>query len=87
MSANDAWLAVLNARYHLTHKWDVLIEGRRLVADQAGFDESGFLGAFSRQVGQNIELGLGYNLGSFSDDLTDLTYDDRGVFLNLSAKF
>ena len=29
----------------------------------------------------------GYNFGSFSDDLRDLTLDDRGVFLNMVGKF
>jgi hypothetical protein len=32
-------------------------------------------------------VGVGYNFGKFSDDLTDLTQDDQGLFLNLVAKF
>ncbi|MBV2360790.1 hypothetical protein KUH32_13560 [Thalassococcus sp. CAU 1522] len=87
LQQNDAWLVVANARYHLTHKWDVLIEGRHLEADQAGLSETAFLGAVYRHVGNNLKLGLGYNFGSFSDDLTDLTYDDEGAFVNLIAKF
>ena len=84
---NDAWLAVLNARYHLTHKWDALIEARYLEASDAGFSESGILAAAYRHVGNNVKLGVGYNFGSFSDDLTDLTLDDKGLFVNLVAKF
>ncbi len=84
---NDAWLGVVNARYHVTHKWDVLLEGRYLAAEQAGIDEASVLGAVYRHVGQNAKIGLGYNFGQFSDDLTDLTYDDQGLFLNLIAKF
>ena len=30
LADNDAYLGVINARYHLTHKWDLLIEGRYL---------------------------------------------------------
>jgi hypothetical protein len=30
---------------------------------------------------------VGYNFGIFSDDLTDLTFDDRGLFVNLTAQF
>jgi hypothetical protein len=30
---------------------------------------------------------MGYNFGSFSDDLTDLNHDDEGVFLNIIAKY
>ena len=87
LQQNDAWLTVLNARYHVTHKWNVLLEGRRLVAEQAGFDDTSALASISRQIGRNIELGAGYNFGAFSDDLTDLTYDDKGAFINLVAKF
>ena len=86
-AANDAWLAVANARYQVTHKWDVLLEGRALVAVQADLTEFGVLGAVYRHVGNNYKIGLGYNFGSFSDDLTDLTFDDRGLFINLVAKF
>ncbi|WP_420860402.1 hypothetical protein [Algirhabdus cladophorae] len=87
LAKNDAWLGVVNARYHVTHKWDVLVEGRYLAADQAGFSEYGLLGAAYRHVGNNVKVGVGYNFGSFSDDLTDLTYDDKGLFVNFVAKF
>lgn len=85
--ANDAWLLVANTRYHVTHKWDVLVEGRILTAEQAGTTEFGLLGAAYRHIGNNYKIGVGYNFGKFSDDLTDLTFDDRGVFINLIAKF
>ncbi|WP_299191215.1 hypothetical protein [uncultured Litoreibacter sp.] len=84
---NDAWLVVANARYHVTHKWDVLVEGRVLKAEQAGTTEFGLLGAAYRHFGNNYKLGVGYNFGTFSDDLTDLTFDDKGLFINLIAKF
>ncbi|WP_298258136.1 hypothetical protein [uncultured Litoreibacter sp.] len=84
---NDAWLVVANARYHVTHKWDALIEGRVLRAEQAGTTEYGLLGAAYRHIGNNYKVGVGYNFGKFSDDLTDLTFDDRGMFINLIAKF
>ena len=86
-SDNDVYLAVINARYHLSHKWDVLLEGRYLTAEQGGFDNFGLLPAAYRHLGNNFKVGVGYNFGSFSDDLTDLTYDDEGIFLNLVAKF
>lgn len=84
---NDAWLVVANARYHLTHKWDVLVEARALRAEQAGTTQYGLLGAAYRHIGNNYKVGVGYNLGTFSDDLTDLTFDDKGLFVNLIAKF
>jgi hypothetical protein len=87
LQRNDAALAVLNARYHLTFKWDILVEGRYLTARQAGFDEFGVLATAYRHFGDNLLVGVGYNFGSFSDDLTDLTTDDQGVFLNIVAQF
>lgn len=84
---NDAALVVLNARYHMNHNWDVLIEGRSLRGFQSGVTETGFLGTIARQVGDNLMLGVGYNFGNFSDDLTDLVQDDRGAFINLVAKW
>lgn len=87
LADNDAYLGVINASYHLTHKWDLLIEGRYLEASDAGILQFGVLGAAYRHIGNNVKLGIGYNAGSFSDDLTDLTYDDEGMFINFIAKF
>lgn len=87
LSRNDAYLLVANARYHMLHNWDVLVEGRYLEAKQAGISETSALAAVYRHIGSTFKLGAGYNFGSFSDDLTDLTYDDKGVFVNLIAKF
>ncbi len=84
---NNAWLAVANARYHLVHDWDALIEVRGLGLDQAGTTDIGVLGAVYKHLGNNLKIGVGYNFGQFSDDLTDLTYDDKGAFINLIAKF
>ena len=47
----------------------------------------GALAAVSYDFGNNLRLAAGYNFGRFSDDLTDVTYDDQGVFLNLLSKF
>lgn len=87
LAKNDAALFVLNARYHLTHEWDFLLEGRHLEARDAGLSETGVLATIYRQVGPHAMIGLGYNFGTFSDDLTDLTTDDEGVFINLLTQF
>ncbi len=87
LASNDAWLAVATARYHIVHQWDALVEARMLRLEQAQTTDAGILGAIYRQFGNNLELGVGYNFGRFSDDLTDLTQDDKGAFINLVAKF
>lgn len=85
--SNDAWLAVVNARYNLVHNWDVLVEGRYFEATDADFSETGVLAAAYRHFGNNAKVGVGYNFGNISDDLTDLTQDEQGVFVNVIAKF
>lgn len=84
---NNAWLGVLNARYHIVHNWDILAEGRVLQTFPYGSRDYGLLIAAYHHFGNNLKLGIGYNFGSFSDDLTDLTYDDQGAFINLIGKF
>lgn len=84
---NDAWLGVVSARYHLVHNWDLLAEVRQLHAEQAGTTETGVLVGGYRQVNRNMSMGLIYNFGRFSDDLTDLVQDDKGLALNLIAQF
>ena len=39
----------------------------------------------SRDVGDHVKMGLGYNFTEFSDDLTDLSFDHHGVFLNVTG--
>ncbi|OUD10598.1 hypothetical protein BVC71_03655 [Marivivens niveibacter] len=84
---NDAWIAIANARYHLPHEWDALVELRYLNAVDADFAQGGALIALSRKVTDSVSLGIGYNATDFSDDLTDLTRNDQGAFITLMAEF
>lgn len=84
---NDAWLAVANLRFHVVQNWDMLFELRSLRLHQAKTTEFGAVAAAYRHFGDNVKVGVGYNFGSFSDDLTDLTRDDKGAFLNLIITF
>lgn len=84
---NDAWLAVASARYHLVNDWDALIEFRNFGLVQAETNDFSVLAAGYKQINQNVSLGVGYNFGRFSDDLTDLVEDDQGAFINLVASF
>jgi len=80
-------LGVLRADLKLIEDWSLLLEGRALYHPEASTADLGVLAALSYDVSQNLRLGLGYNFGQFSDDLRDLTYDDHGVFFNMTAKF
>jgi len=39
-----------------------------------------------RHIGNHVKFGVGYNFSRFSDDLTDLSYDHQGLFINIIGK-
>ena len=82
---NNASLYVIRGDYRMGENWEILLEGRLL--DMPDLDESraGALATISRYLGDHLKIGLGYNFTDFSDDLTDLSYDHHGVFLNLTG--
>lgn len=80
---NDASLYVLRGDLRFREAWDLLVEGRLLDMPDLAERRTGTLLTVSRQVGDHLKIGLGYNFSEFSDDLTDFDYDHRGFFLNL----
>ncbi len=73
--------------YHLTHKWDGIIEVRALDIDTESRTRRGILIELDRHFGEHLKLGLGYNFTEFSDDLTETGFDSRGFFLNATGKY
>jgi len=73
-------------RYHLIAKWDALVEYRWLGVLDGG-DQKGFLAGIDREVGQNFKIGIGYNFSRFSDDLTQVKFDNKGWFLNMTGYY
>jgi hypothetical protein len=86
-SGSTAHLGILRLDWHVVHKWDVMGELRALHGVEENVTESGALLGVYRHVGNNAKVGIGYEWGRVSDDLTDLDYDGSGVFLNIIAKF
>ncbi len=84
---SDALLFVGRVDWHLVKRWDLLLEGRVLDLIDAKDSRSGALVALYRHLGQHIKVGVGYNFTDFSDDLTDLDYDNHGLFFNIVGKF
>ena len=82
---NDASLYVLRGDYRLGKNWEVLTEGRLLDMADLGESRHGGLVMVSRYFGDHLKAGVGYNFTDFSDDLTDLSFEHRGVFLNLTG--
>lgn len=84
---SSAHLGVARIDWHVVNNWDILLEGRVLHTPEIETTDFGALAAVYRHVGDNFKVGVGYNFGSFSDDLSDLTKDDGGVFVNVVGKF
>ena len=62
---SDAWLAIANARMHLVHDWDSLVEARAVGTVQAEGLDLGVLATVYRQPGNNFEIGLAITLVGF----------------------
>lgn len=82
---NNANLYVIRGDYNFWKEWELLVEGRVLDMPDLSERRSGALAAVSRYVGDHLKIGIGYNFTDFSDDLTDLSYDHHGAFLNLTG--
>jgi hypothetical protein len=85
--ANGAQLYVLRADWEFKPDWEAMFETRLLDMSDIGDRRSGSLVVVSRYFGQHVKAGVGYNFTDFSDDLTDLSYDHHGAFLNLTGAF
>lgn len=86
-TSSTAHLGIVRADLRLVKKWDALVEARVLHLLEADQQHYGSLAAVYRHIGDNVKLGVGYNFGVFSDDLADLTLNDRGSFVNVVGKF
>ncbi len=80
-------LIVLRADWHWIYEWDIVTEARRLRVYDANDSRAGFLVGVYRYLGEHVKLGVGYNFTDFSDNLTDLSYRNRGWFLNAISTF
>ncbi len=82
---NGASLVVLRGDWQFRKNWEALIEARVLDMPDLSERRSGALVTISRYMGDHLKIGIGYNFTDFSDDLTDLSFDHQGVFLNLTG--
>ncbi len=78
-----AQLVVLRADWQFRKGWESLAEVRMLGLPDVSQRRRGALAAVYRHIGKYLKVGAGYNFTDFSDDLTDLRYDHKGVFVNL----
>jgi hypothetical protein len=82
---NNANLYVLRGDWQFRDVWGLLVEARMLDMPDLRERRDGALLTISRSVGDHARVGIGYNFAEFSDDLTDLSFDHQGIFLNLTG--
>ena len=80
---NTANLSVLRLDYRFLKQWDTLAEVRQLALPDINQRRRGVLTTIYHQISKNLKAGVGYNFTNFSDELTDLKYNHRGIFVNL----
>lgn len=85
--SSEAHLVVLRSDIHFTREFDGLVEWRWLDVQEAEDTRTGFLIAGYKHFGKHFKFGGGYNFAEFDDDLTNLSYDAEGVFVNAVTKF
>jgi hypothetical protein len=84
---NSASLYVVRADYRFRENWELLMETRLLDMPDLDEQRQGALFAISRNMGDHFKVGAGYNFTDFSSDLTDLSFDHHGMFLNFTGAF
>jgi hypothetical protein len=82
---NTAQLGVLRVDWKFRKGWESMAEVRTLDLRDVRQSRRGALTTIYRYIGKNLKVGAGYNFTDFSDDLTDLAYNHRGVFFNVIA--
>jgi flagellar motor protein MotB len=80
---NAAQLKVFRVDWRFRKGWESLAEVRTLDLPDVSQRRRGALATIYRYIGKNVKVGVGYNFTDFSDDLTDLRYNHKGVFVNL----
>lgn len=86
-NVSDTYLWINRLAYQLQDDWELYGEYRMLKNIQAKDQKSGFLVGVNKGLRNNLKLVVGYNFTDFNDDLTDLDYNYRGLFVNLVKKW
>ena len=82
----STWLWINRLDYKINENWQVGGEYRLLAQKQAEDKKHGALVEVSRNIGDFVQLGIGYNFTEFNDDLTHLDYTAHGPYIRITAK-
>ena len=84
---NQVHLLIGRIDYHIVKEWEFMGEVRTLIDPEAKNQNTGALAAIYRNVNDNFKMGIGYNFTNYTDDLTNLSYNNKGIFVNAVGKF
>jgi hypothetical protein len=74
---------IVRVDWRLGENWEGLAEGRMLDLLDLNEQRAGALVGLYRYLGEHIKAGVGYNFTDFSEDLSDLSFNHQGVFINV----
>ena len=80
---NSAHLIVLRTDVRFRTHWEGMVEARMPSFPTSVSGAAARWSRFIGYLGDHLKLGAGYNFTDFSDDLTDLSYDQQGAFVNI----
>jgi uncharacterized repeat protein (TIGR01451 family) len=83
--SSDTMLFVGRINYQFIKNWDASLEYRFLKVVQAKDYKHGPVVCLYRHIGDHVMIGVGYNFTDFNDDLTNLSYEAGGWFVNFIA--
>jgi flagellar motor protein MotB len=81
--ANKAQLLILRTDWRFAKDWEGVIEGRMLDMPALNERRAGALLGMYRHFGKHVKAGAGYNFTNFTEDLTDLSFRQHGLFMNV----
>lgn len=85
---SQTWLLINRLNYKLDEYWGLSGEYRILNQRQADDRNQGFLLEINRNIGDFIQVGVGYNFTKFSDDLVHgNNYTSQGPYFRVTTKF
>jgi len=81
----STWLWINRLGYNIGDGWQLAGEYRILGQKEAKDQKHGALIEINKDIGDFVQVGVGYNFTDFNDDLTHLDYTAQGPFVRTSV--
>ncbi|MCK4946872.1 MAG: DUF11 domain-containing protein [Candidatus Aureabacteria bacterium] len=82
----STWLWINRLGYNIGDGWQLAGEYRILGQKEAKDQKHGALIEINKDIGDFVQVGVGYNFTDFNDDLTHLDYTAHGPFVRITGK-